>query len=240
MNDNHRPWPIPRKPWVMKQTWEHLLFAHWKIDLDLIKPYIPDSLEIDTFNGEAWIAVVPFDMRNIRLRYLPEIPFTSRFPEINVRTYVTKNGKPGVYFFSLDAANFLAVQVANTFFYLPYYYAHISCSKDKETINYYSNRLKQKRNYEFSASYKPISETFFAQKGTLEHWLTERYCLYTTNNNKLFISEIAHDPWPLQHAEATINCNTMIPISGFQSEQNKPLLHYSKGVDVILWGIEKI
>ncbi|MBM7602659.1 uncharacterized protein YqjF (DUF2071 family) [Metabacillus crassostreae] len=241
MNNSHpRPWPVPRKPWVMKQTWEHLLFAHWKIDIDFIRPYIPEYLEIDTFNGDAWIAVVPFEMRNIRLRYLPEIPFTSSFAEINVRTYVTKNGKPGVYFFSLDAANLLAVQVAKTFFYLPYYYATISSVKDGDSIKYHSIRHKQKGEYEFTASYKPTSEIFFAQTGTLESWLTERYCLYTSHNNKLYISEINHDPWPLQHAEANITCNTMIPISDFHLEQNKPLLHYSKGIDVVLWGLEKM
>ncbi|WP_186580207.1 YqjF family protein [Aquibacillus kalidii] len=240
MNYSHRPWPVPRKPWVMKQTWEHLLFAHWKIDVDVIRPYIPDSLDIDTFDGHAWIAVVPFNMRNIRLRYLPEIPFTSSFPEINVRTYVSKNGKPGVYFFSLDATNFLAVQVAKRFFYLPYQHATISTRQDGETIHYHSNRPKEEGKYEFTASYQPTSDIFFAQKGTLEHWLTERYCLYTTHHNKLFISEIVHDPWPLQQAEAKITCNTMVPISEFQSEQSEPLLHYSKSIDVLLWGIEKV
>src|SRR5262245_39338566 len=119
----HRPWPQPDGPWVMAQTWHDLLFAHWRIDSALLRPQIPSALEIDTFDGEAWIAVVPFRMSGVRLRMAPQVPGLSAFPEVNVRTYVKADGKPGVWFFSLDATNAVAVAAARLTFHLPYFRA---------------------------------------------------------------------------------------------------------------------
>jgi uncharacterized protein len=240
LNTNHRPWTLPSKTWVMKQTWYDLLFIHWEVDPELIKPYIPKNLVIDTYKGKAWIAVVPFRMSGIRLRYLPEIPFTSKFPEINVRTYVTYQGKPGVYFFSLDASNYLAVEVAKSFFYLPYFYSKMKVIRDGEGISYQSDRIGLKDEFQFKGIYQPISDVFYAKYGSLEYWLTERYCLYTEKHNRLYRGEIHHDPWPLQLAKAEIHENTMININGFSTSHINPMLHFAKRLDVLLWGIEEV
>lgn len=238
---SHRPWPTPSKPWVMKQTWHDLLFAHWEIDIDLIAPLIPKALDLDTYEGKAWIGVVPFGMSGIRLRSLPEIPFTSKFPELNVRTYVTYKGeKPGVYFLSLDAANLIAVKTARTFFRLPYYYADIKMKKENKTIYYQSSRKNAPDSFVFQGKYTPTSDKFEAKLHTLEYWLTERYCLYTTHQNRLFRGEIHHKPWQLQMANAEISKNSMIDIPGYTGADSKPLLHYSDRLDVLLWGLEEV
>jgi uncharacterized protein YqjF (DUF2071 family) len=237
MRTEHRPWPIPSRPWRMKQVWQNLLFAHWPIEINLIKPFIPPSLEIDTYNGKAWIGVVPFYMNGIRLRNAPPIPLTSSCSEINVRTYVTINNKPGVLFLSLDAANLIAVKVARLFYHLPYYYADISIKKEKNVVHYNSNRVKSDKTFEFSAKYMPTSHKFNAKEGTLEYWLTERYCLYTSHKNRLYRCDILHEPWDLQHADGEIIRNTMIDIDGLDVSNVKPLMHYSERIEVLTWGL---
>jgi uncharacterized protein YqjF (DUF2071 family) len=123
----HRPWPLPMGSWVMAQTWHDLLFAHWPVDTQRLRTLIPEPLEIDQFDGQAWLAVVPFRMSGIRLRWTPAVPWLSAFPELNVRTYVKSGGRPGVWFFSLDAGNALALAIARAWFHLPYYRARMCC-----------------------------------------------------------------------------------------------------------------
>src|ERR1700687_6083754 len=119
----HRPWPLPARGWVMAGTWRDLLFAHWPVATTSLRPLVPARLRIDTFDGQAWLAVVPFRMSGVRLRGTPAMPWLSAFPELNVRTYVRCGAKPGVWFFSLDAGNPLAVGIARAWFHLPYYRA---------------------------------------------------------------------------------------------------------------------
>src|SRR6267378_5798420 len=175
----HRPWPLPAGPWVMAQIWHDLLFAHWPVDAALLRPLVPPQLQIDTFGGQAWLAVVPFRMTGVRLRGTPPLPWLSRFPELNVRTYVTYGGKPGVYFFSLDADNAPAVWAARTFYHLPYFQAAMTVQGRADGI-YHSSR-RHSRAAEFGGHYRPVSEVRLSAKGSIEHWLTERYCLYTTH-----------------------------------------------------------
>src|SRR5882757_5465385 len=115
---NHRPWPLPRGPWIMAQVWHNLLFAHWTVPVATLRPLVPQQLEIDTFREKAWLGVVPFRMSGVRLRGTPAVPGLSCFPELNVRTYVIRDGMPGVWFFSLDAANLLVVWAARAMFHL--------------------------------------------------------------------------------------------------------------------------
>src|SRR5580704_18232680 len=141
---NHRPYALPKRPWTMMQRWNDLLFAHWPIPAAKLEPLLPGGLQVDTFDQSAWVGVVPFWMDRIRLRGMPRIPGASRFPELNLRTYVRERhtNMAGVYFFSLDAANPAAVAVARTFFKLPYYWAHMSIqSKDEREFRYQSTRL---------------------------------------------------------------------------------------------------
>src|SRR5437867_5100192 len=120
---SHRPWPLPSRPWVTTMRWHDLLFLHWPVRPEIIRPLIPNGLELDTFDGAAWIGVVPFRMTGVRLRWLPPLPGISAFPELNVRTYVRVRDRPGVYFFSLDAGSRTAVAMARAWFHLPYFHA---------------------------------------------------------------------------------------------------------------------
>ncbi len=138
---SHRPWPLPNGPWVMEQQWHDLLFAHWRVDEGLLRQHVHLGLEIDTYQGQAWLGVVPFRMEGVRLRYAPAIPGTSRFPELNVRTYVKHGEKAGVWFLSLDAASRLAVTAARVWFHLPYFFARMSCDEEADGLNM---RVKEK------------------------------------------------------------------------------------------------
>lgn len=239
-NDSHRLWPLPRLPWTMKQTWNDLLFAHYPINLELLKKVVPDVLPLDSFNGMGWIGVVPFHMTGIRLRGLPPIPGTDRFPELNVRTYVTLDGKPGVYFFSLDAANRIAVRVAKTLYHLPYKYADIQMKRMGAIIDYECRR-QSSDDARLSCSYRPLSEPSYAAKGSFEEWMAERYCLYTLNKKGLPLRcDILHQPWLLQNAEAEFSQNTMLSKQGIPVESDQPILHFSKKIVVRMWPLVHI
>ena len=234
----HRPWPLPRGPWIMKQEWHDLLFAHWTVPVEALRPVIPRGLEIATFDEQAWLGVVPFRMAGVRMRGTPAIPGFSRFPELNVRTYVVRNGKPGLWFFSLDAANAVAVWGARTFFHLPYFFAAMGCAEDSGWIRYESRR-KDRRGSPASlqARYRAIGDVFHAQPGSIEHFLAERYCLYTADEKPRIVRcEIHHPPWPLQLAEATIEENTTAAAAGIAIAEKKPeLLHFSRRQEVVVW-----
>lgn len=236
---NHRPWPIPAGQWTWTQSWLDLLFAHWPVSVGELRPLLPPALEIDTFDDgisgpRAWIGVVPFTMR-IRHRYAPPLPTASYFPELNVRTYVRYCGKPGVWFFSLDASSRLAVFAARTFFHLPYFHAAMKADNDGKAVRYRSQR-RSRQETQFTATYQPTGEVEYATPGTLEHWLTERYCLFAeTAGGDFRCGEIHHPPWPLQPAEANIETNTMLQPLGLELPDTEPLLHYSRAIDVALW-----
>jgi uncharacterized protein YqjF (DUF2071 family) len=234
----HRPWPLPGGPWIMKQEWHDLLFAHWTVPVEVLRRLIPRALEIDTFGGQAWLGVVPFRISGVRMHGAPAVPGFSRFPELNVRTYVVRDGKPGVWFFSLDAANAFAVWGARTLFHLPYFLAAMSCAEDAGWISYQSQR-KDRRGLAASlrARYRAIGEVFHAQPGSIEHFLTERYCLYTADEKGCIIRcEIHHPPWPQQLAEAALQENTMADAAGITITDRKPeLLHSSRRQEVVVW-----
>lgn len=217
-------------PWIMTQTWYGLLFAHWPVPAAQLRPLIPPPLQLDTYDGEAWLAVVPFGMRDIRVRGLPAVPYLSHFPEINVRTYVVHDGKPGVWFLSLDVPRTAAVWAARTFFHLPYYRANICMKMATEggSVAYESERMGlDGRKRHFRGTYRPVSEVCAAAAGTLEYWLTERYCLYTAHRSRVYRGDIMHRPWPLQLAEADIEANAMAPDFAASIKGTKPLLHYA-------------
>ena len=226
----------------MAQSWHDLLFAHWPVDAKKLRALIPDRLEIDTFDGQAWLAVVPFRMTGVRLRGTPAVPWLSAFPELNVRTYVTCDGKPGVWFFSLDAANSLAVAIARTWFHLPYFRARMSCTEREGWIHYRSERTHRRAPAGMLVGqYRPSGNIFSPQRGTLEHFLTERYCLYTTDGRgQLIRGEIHHSPWPLQVAEADFSRNTMAEAAGVALPNVEPLLHFAKRQDVVVWQPERL
>jgi len=234
----HRPWPLPESPWVMAQTWHDLLLAHWQIVHDVIRKLVPEPLALDSFHGQCWIAVTPFHMSGVRARGLPALPGLSRFAELNVRTYVTLDDKPGVFFFSLDAANLPAVFAARTLYRLPYFHADMSVDVKPNSVRYHSRRYR--REAEFRGVYRPVGEVQLRRHGTPEHWLTERYCLYTVAKGRVYRGEIHHQPWPLQDADAEIKTNTMAAASGITLPDTKPLLHFSRRLDVLVWPLRRV
>lgn len=233
----HRPWPRPRGPWVMAQSWHDLLFAHWPVDAAALRAKIPPQLEIDIFMGQAWIAVVPFRMSGVRLRGTPSVPWLSKFPDLNVRTYVVAENKPGVWFFSLDAGNFLAVALARAWFHLPYFRARMSCKERDGWVHYKSERTHEDGpDATLKGKYRPIWESFESKPESLEHFLTERYCLYTADSKgRILRAEIHHAPWKLQMAEAEFTRNTMSDAAGIPLPVQKPLLHFARRQDVVVW-----
>jgi Uncharacterized conserved protein len=233
----HRPWPLPDVPWIMQQTWHDLLFMHWPISASLIRPIVPSELELDTFDGEAWIAVVPFWMSGIRQRGFPAIPGLSRFPELNVRTYVRVQDKPGVYFFSLDAASSIAVWAARRFFKLPYFRARMQAESRGEIV-YSSNRVGDDARFE--GRFYPIGEVRRSGKNTLEHFLTERYCLYTVAEGRVYRGDVHHQPWPLQVAAVELKINTMAAAAQIELPDTPPLLHFAKRLDVLIFPLQRV
>lgn len=234
---DHRAWPVPDRPWSWRQTWRDLLFAHWPIPAAVLEPYVPKPLRIQEFDGTSWVAVVPFRMSGVMRRPFPDLPWISAFPELNVRIYVEHGGRPGVWFLSLDATNPLAVWAARRFFHLPYYRARMSLTRQGDTIHYRSERPSAR----LVASYRPASEVYASVPGSLEHFLTERYCLYAkAPDGSLWRNEVHHLPWPLQKAEAEIETNTMLAFHGIRVEGPPALLHYAHAIDVVVWGADRV
>ena len=229
----HRPWPLPAGPWVMTQTWHDLLFAHWPLPVVVMRPLVPAQLTLDTFDGQCWVGVIPFRMSGIRGRGLPRLPGLSCFPELNVRTYVTYNGKVGVYFFSLDAGNLPAVWAARRFYHLPYFHAAMSSKEVDGEIRYSSRRLRG--DAEFRGQYRAAAEARVRHKGSIENWLTERYCLYTVHDERVYRGEIHHAPWPLQDAEAEFATNTVAAAAGISLPATAPLLQFARRLEVLIW-----
>jgi len=232
----------------MSQRWSDLLFAHWPVPVAALRPQIPVRLEIETFEGTAWIAIVPFRMEAVRPRALPALPWLSRFPELNVRTYVKLDDRPGVFFFSLDATNPVAVSVARQWFLLPYFRARITCARDGEFIAYSSVRTHQGAPpARFEARYGPAGDVFQAQPGTLEHFLTERYCLYASgasvggSSDDLYRAEVHHGPWPLQPAEATVTTNSLLATVGLDdAPEPPPHVLFARSLDVRAWRLRRV
>ncbi len=238
----HRLWPIPESPWVMTQIWHELLFAHWPIAPENLRPLVPQMLSLDIYEGECWVGIVPFYMTYVRPRGIPPITGLSSFVELNVRTYVTLQGIPGVYFFSLDASNPVAVALARSIFHLPYFNAVMTSKRIDEEIHYSSQRThKNAPLAEFQAVYRPTTPIFFAQQGSLEHWLTERYCLYTVvPGNGVYRGDIHHIPWPLQQAELETIKDTMAISHTIHLPDIPPLLHYSHLQEVLIWPLKHV
>jgi uncharacterized protein YqjF (DUF2071 family) len=237
----HRPWPLPNGPWVMRQTWDRLLFAHWPVAFDTLRPLVPAALELERYEGEAWLGVVPFLMRGVRPRALPAVPWLSAFPELNVRTYVTAGGKPGVYFFSLDAGARIAVSVARRWFHLPYFHARFSVSQTGETTYRSTRRHRNAPPADLAVTYRPTGAVYASALGSLDAFLTERYCLYTTNaRGRLLRGEIHHQQWPLQPAEAELQRNTMARAAGLTLPDTPPLLHYARHLEVLVWPLARV
>src|SRR5829696_9305230 len=179
---DHRPWPLPAEPWLMGQTWHDLLFAHWPLEPEALRPLVPNPLALDLRNGRAWLGITPFVVGGLRLRGTPPLPWLSRFPELNVRTYVDHGGRPGIYFFSLDAGRLAGVAAARRAYRLPYFHADMSARREGGRVRYESRRIDASGPpAAFDASYGPAGAHLPIEHGSLERWLAERYCLYVVD-----------------------------------------------------------
>lgn len=237
---DHRPWSLPRGSWTWRQSWCDLLFAHWPIPAAQLRSLVPAPLRIQEYDGSSWIGVVPFRMEGVMRRPLPDIPGISAFPECNLRLYVELDGKPGVWFLSLDATKPLAVWAARRFFHLPYFRSDISMTRTGAEIRYQARRLEAPE-AEFRARYAACSDIYETTPDTLESWLTERYCLYAqAPDGRLLRTEVHHHPWPIQRADAEIESNTLLDPHDLTVEGAPALLHFAKRIDVVIWPSEVV
>lgn len=239
---DHRPYPLPDGPWVLAMSWRDLLFMHWPVPEGWLRPLIPPELELDAFDGSAWLGVVPFRMMGVRPRLFPAVPALSDFPEINLRTYVTADGKPGVWFFSLDAHNKLAVRLARATFSLPYFDASMSSEVEGEWVRYASTRTHRgAAPARFSGSYRSLGGRFDSSPGTLENFLTERYCLYSADGKgRARRGEIQHEMWPLESAEVEVEELDMTSQIGVTLPDTEPVLHFARRLDVLAWPPKRV
>jgi uncharacterized protein len=237
----NRPWPLPAEPWLMAQTWRDLLFAHWALPAEEVARILPPALPLDTFDGRAWIGVTPFEVSGLRPHGAPPVPRLSRFPEINVRTYVSLGGKPGIFFLSLDAGSLLAVLGARRAYRLPYFHARMAIARRGTQMSYESRRISPDGDpAAFEGDYRPVGTDFTAEPGSLEYFLAERYCLYTIDETgRPWRADIQHPPWPLQPAEAGIAENTMTRPWRIELPEVPPLLHYSRLQRVLIWPLRR-
>jgi len=226
----------------MRMRWRELLFAHWVVDKSILRRLVPDGLQVDSFEGQCYVGAVPFLMEGVGPRILPTLPGLHAFPELNLRTYVTTGGKPGVWFFSLDAGQKLAVRAARRFFYLPYFDAKFDIDVAESGVEYSATRTHHDAvPAKFSATYRPLSAVHQSAPGTLDRWLTDRYCLYSADPaRKIFRGEIDHPPWPLQKAQAVIHANTLGDWLGIDMNQEPAALHFAKSLDVHAWMVEPV
>jgi uncharacterized protein YqjF (DUF2071 family) len=233
--------PPPKRPWSVAMRWDDLLFAHWPVRAELLRSLIPAELEIDTFDGWAWLGVIPFQLSGVRLRRAPHFCSMS-FAELNVRTYVRTRQRRGIWFFSLDAQHRLAVRVARAWYGVPYMDARIRVRSEGGCILYESKRTQRGAPpAEFQCEYCPVGRVFHAEPDTLEHWLIERYTLFSVNRRgQVCFGDVDHAPWSLQHVDAEIGVNTMCQAAGLTLPDQEPLLHFAREVDAVAWSVEPL
>jgi uncharacterized protein len=223
---------------IMYQSWGKLLFMHWQMPVDALRPHIPGRLRVDTFDGQAWVAIAPFTIWGSRPVFLPPLPWVGDFHEINVRTYVHLDGVPGVWFFSLDANSLAAVAGARTFFHLPYHNADIRLEQQGQSVVYSVSRRDGRAR--FDATWAVGDDLPQAEPGTLDFFLVERYCLYAADGDKLYRCRIHHQPWPLQRATLASWQSSMLEAGGLPTPAGRPLLHGAGPVSVAIWPLEEV
>ncbi len=233
---------------LMHQDWGDLLFMHWPVPADIIQACLPPRLQVDTHGGTAWIGIVPFRMWNVRSRVTPPVPGVREFLELNVRTYVHLDGVPGVWFFSLDATNALAVWAARTFFHLPYFRASLSLERPiAEQVRYVGHRVHNGApDAEFAATWELGDHLPHPGPDSLDFFLTERYALYAAGGqgpgrgDKLYRGRIAHQPWPLRAARLLDFKSDLIEQHGLPAPEGRPLLHAGGPLHVDLWPLQRV
>jgi hypothetical protein len=228
-------------PWVMTQRWNDLLFLHYAIPAEKLRALVPEALTLDTYEHSGWVSISPFWINHLRPPGVPSLPWVSHFAEINVRTYVTYEGKPGVYFFSLDASHLSAVWGARIFYRLPYWHASMKVKgRGKPKLQFQSTRSHGPKPAELRISYGPIGPGVPARPGSLQHFVTERYCLYSVNRKRLYRADIHHLPWSLEPAAVDLTVNSMAQTAGIDLPASPDLTHFSRALKVLVWAPERL
>ena len=240
--DRHAPTLRPAGWPVMRQRWSELLFLHWPVPVEALRPLIPPQLQVDTHEGVAYVGLVPFLMSGVRPLWAPPVRGLSRFPEVNVRTYVHLNGKdPGVWFFSLDAANAAAVRIARALFHLPYYFARMGIEKTGSRIAYHSDRLwPGPTPAGCRVEWEPEGPPAAAGLGTLEHFLAERYILYSSGTRRLYRGRVHHMPYPLQRAKVHRLEEDLVARAGIVRPDLPPIAHHADEVRVRVYPLKAV
>lgn len=232
---SHRPWTLPNGQWNYYQEWNNVLFLHWKVPEDELLQLIPSGVMIDKFNGETWVSLVAFTMEKIRPRMLPSVSTISDFHEVNVRTYLIRDNKPGVYFLTIEAEKLVSTFVAKYLSGLPYEKTLINRQQQDITQKYFSKN--ERKGFTLDASFTVGQKVMV--KSEIDRWLTERYCLYLNKNNQVYRYEIHHKPWELYQVEIS-NLITNYKIGEIFLNRKPDLTHYSDGVKVVAWKRENI
>ena len=235
--DDHLPFPIPSRSFAISQEWRDLTFMHWKVDPKRLQKHLPDGLEIDFFDGEAYVGVIPFMMKNVHPKGLVPLPGISTFAEFNVRTYVVKDGQHGVFFLTLDAKSLVTCLYANRAYGLAYRYAKARVKRHGDALTWTSRRSSD--GAELIGSSMPNGPLQSAAAGSLEHFLFERYCLYTEHNGCLRRGYVHHQPWRFQQVEVSLEANSLLESYGLGLDVLSPdVVHSSDGLTVKTWSIE--
>ncbi len=248
----HRPWMPPDKPWLLSQNWNDLLFAHFAVDAPTLRRMVPEALTLDLYDGVAWLTLAAFCTSHLRPSGIPPLPGISFFPQLTLRTYVTLQDKPGLFYLSVDAANLSAVWFARVFFRMQYWHASMQVSgatiearkAGEKAIHFRSTRLHGPTGNDgpakFDARYSPEGEAKRADRGTLEEFLTERYCVYSWNRRKIYRTEVHHQPWLLQAASVEIRDNTVGEPLGLSLPAKPEFCHFSRSLKTLIWAPESI
>jgi uncharacterized protein YqjF (DUF2071 family) len=221
--------------WVMAQVWDDLLFAHWPLDPGQLERFVRPPLRLDTHAGHAWLGVVAFRISRIQLRGLPVVPAVSDFPEVNLRTYVRLNDRPGVLFLSLHCPNRLAMALARPWFRLPYRHAAVCLRRGRGATEFASHGPEHA---DFAAAFAPTSAA--CNDDSLGRWLTERYCYYAQTERATYRCDISHVPWPLTEASASITSNSLAEPFGLRLPASEPILHAASHMDTRVWPIRRV
>ena len=250
----HRPWLPPDAQWLFSQSWNDVLFAHFALEPSVLRPLVPEALTLDLYDGAAWLTISPFRTSHLRPSGVPPLPKLSFFPQVNLRTCVSRDGKPGVFNFSADAASLSAVWFARVFFRVPYWHAAIEVRGatvrsrksrgGEDTIGFRSRRLHGPAALSgaasFEVAYTPAGAAERARPGSLDEFLIERYCVYSCHHGKLYRTELHHQPWPLQPASVELASNSLAEALGLGLPPKPDLCHFSRCNKLLTWAPERV
>jgi uncharacterized protein YqjF (DUF2071 family) len=229
---SHRPWPLPGTPWAQAQTRRDVLLAHWRVPIDVLARLLPAEVAADTFDGEAWLSIAAYRVAGLRVRGLPPVPGFSSFPQLEVATPVTVDGYPGLWLFQIESTKQLVVEAAKRTHRLPAYRARITMRPDGAGFRFRA----QRDGLVFDVDYSGRGSEFSAGPGSLEHFLVERYALYTADGGRLYRAEVHHPPWRLQGASAEVECSTLAPLA----VEDEAYVLFSASQDVLVWPLEEL